>query len=78
MIRVRHVGRTISGGPEMTRENVELALNALRRVSRAQRASRQVVHVPAEALAAVGVSSTDELQLVVREGELVLRPRRRQ
>lgn len=77
MIRVRHVGRAISGGPEMAEENIKIAVHALRRVSRAQRASQQVVHVPKEALAAVGVASTDELEVVVRDGELVLRPKRR-
>lgn len=77
MIRVRHVGRAISGGPEMTETNIKIAVHALRRVSRAQRASQQVVHVPKEALAAVGVASTDELEVVVRDGELVLRPKRR-
>jgi len=57
LIRVRHVGRTISGGPKMTEENIKIAVHALRRGSRAQRASQQVVHVPKEALAAVGAAS---------------------
>lgn len=78
LIRVRHVGRTISGGPKMTEENIMIAVHALRRVSRAKRASQQVVHVPKEALAAVGVASTDELEVVVRDGELVLKPKHRQ
>jgi len=76
LIRVRHVGRDISGGPEMNTENVKIAVHALRRISRAQRASQQVVHVPKEALAAVGVASTDELEVVVRDGEIALRPKR--
>ncbi|MFA5568147.1 MAG: AbrB/MazE/SpoVT family DNA-binding domain-containing protein [Trueperaceae bacterium] len=78
LIRVRHVGRAISGGPEMNAENIRIAVHALRRVSRAQRASQQVVHLPKEALAAVGVASTDELEVVVRDREIVLRPKHRQ
>lgn len=77
MIRVVHVGRTISGGPEMSRKNIAIALHALRRISRAQRANQQVVHVPEAALAAVGVSSTADLDVVVRDSELVLRPKLR-
>jgi len=77
LIRVRHIGRAISGGPEMNAENIRIAVHALRRVSRAQRASQQVVHVPKEALAAVGVASTDELEVVVRDGDIVLRPKHR-
>ncbi len=77
LIRARHVGRTISGGPEMSTQNIQIAVHALRRVSRAQRANQQVVHVPEEALAAVGVASTDELEVAMREGEIVLRPKRR-
>lgn len=78
LVRVSHVGRDISGGPEMNSRNVAIAAHALRRASRAHRASQQVVYVPEEALAAVGVASTDELEVVVRDGELVLRPKRRQ
>jgi len=77
LVRVYHVGRDISGGPEMNSRNVAIAVHALRRVSRAQRASQELVRVPEEALAAVGVASTDELKVVVRDGELVLRPKRR-
>lgn len=77
LIRVVHVGRTISGGPEMSRKNIAIALHALRRISRAQRANQQVVHVPEAALAAVGVSSTADLDVVVRDSELVLRPKLR-
>jgi len=61
----------------MTEENIKITVHALRRISRAQRASQQVVHVPKEALAAVSVATTDELEVVVRDGELVLRPKRR-
>jgi len=78
LIRVRHVARAISGGHKMNPENIRIAVHALRRVSRAQRASQQIVHVPKEALAAVGVASTDELEVVVRDGEIVLRPKHRQ
>lgn len=78
LIRVRHVGRTISGGPKMTEENIKIAVHALRRGSRAQRASQQVMHVPKEALAAVGAASTDELEVVVRDGEIVLRRKHQQ
>lgn len=78
LVRVRHVGRTISGGPEMTEENIKIAVHAMRRIGRAERASQQVVHVPEAALAAVGVSSTDDLDVVVREGKLLLRPKHRQ
>jgi len=60
----------------MTEENIEIGVHALRRVSRAQRASQQVVQVPKEALATVGVASTDELEVVVRDDEIVLRPKR--
>lgn len=77
LIRVRHVGRAISGGPAMTEENVKIAVHALRRISRAERANQQVVRIPTEALAAVGVKSVDELEVVVRDGELLLRPKRR-
>lgn len=77
LIRVVHVGRTISGGPEMSKKNIAIALHALRRISRAQRANQQVVHVPEAALAAVGVSSTDDLDVVVRDSELVLKPKLR-
>lgn len=46
LVRVVHVGRTISGGPPMTEANVKIAVNHLRRISaareRAARAERAV------------------------------------
>jgi len=42
LIRVRHVGRTISGGPEMNEENVKIAVHALRRISKAKAKARRI------------------------------------
>jgi len=69
-----HEGRVITGGPETTPGNVKIAVKALLRVSRAKRANQRVVHVPGEALAAVGVTSADELEVAVPDRELVLGP----
>jgi len=76
LIRVRHVGRTVSGGPPMTAKNVAIALHALRRESAARRRAERSLEIPAEALAAVGVAAADELEVIVGDGELVLRPKR--
>jgi len=42
LIRVVHVGRTISGGPPMNEQNLEIALHHLRRISRASRRAQRV------------------------------------
>jgi len=41
LMRVVHVGTTISGGPPMTEENIAIAVHHLRRISKArERAER--------------------------------------
>ncbi|HEX7038945.1 MAG TPA: hypothetical protein VF202_02405 [Trueperaceae bacterium] len=40
-IRLRHVGEVITEGPEMTPENVDLVVHALRRASQARARARE-------------------------------------
>ena len=56
----------------MTPATVEGVLRVLRGTSRKGRIN--ILSIPQEALQAVGVTSTEDLSLVVGDGELILRP----
>ena len=73
-IRARRLGKTVTGGREMTPETVQGVLRVLRG-SRERRTAN--LSIPVAALEALGVASVDELELLVGDGELTLRPRRR-
>lgn len=76
LFRIMHVGTTISGGPPMTKENVQLATRALNRVAAAKRANDRYVQIPEEALSATGATSVNDLELRVEGDTIVLRRKR--
>ena len=73
LLRVRRQPRAIRGEVELTPEAANIIAAALNG-GRSRTANR--LTLPDKALAAVGVSSTDELSISVEDGNIVLTPAR--
>lgn len=69
-VRVRHVPQQVQPGRTLTEKDLKIAVAYL-----SGQNGYQTFLVPRRALRAVGVRSTDELELEVVDGVIVLRPK---
>lgn len=67
------MGAAVTGGPAMTPENIQLAHRALRRLAQARRRQADITCIHVLALEAIGASSAEDLEVVVGDGEIILR-----
>lgn len=75
LFRIRRIYQPVRGDVEGAVQMTPESVDRVTRILLGHEKSKTLLHVPPEALAQVGVSSVDELEIHVTNGQIALRPK---